>query len=264
MKLSIVTPSYNQGGFIIQAFNSVLNQKLNGCNLEYLVIDNLSHDQTQKIARDFKEKFERASIPFIFVSKPDKGQADAINKGWQQATGDLFAYLNADDYYNPNVLKNVLDFFNKNPQIDWAYGGWNYVNESGKIIKTINSPVYHKAKLLNFCNIGQPSCFFRKKLLDQAGLLNTNLHLALDYDLWLRFANIKPADIIPVNIANLRYHGQAKSSLKTLGHMNESLFVAKKYTKPFSYRRMLQYYFWFRCFILIKLGLDFPSRIQVK
>ena len=179
MKLSIVTPSYNQGKFIKDTFESILNQNAN-FPIEYILVDAVSTDETSKIVEEFAPKFKTKGIEFIFICEKDNGQSDAINKGWHKATGNIITYLNSDDYYEPNVLQKVMEYFVNNTNIKWAYGGWNFVNKDGLLYKSVRPAIFKKQKLLDYCNIGQPSCFFKKELLDEFGMLNEKLHLTMD------------------------------------------------------------------------------------
>lgn len=258
MKLSVVTPSYNQGKFIKDTFESILDQDID-FELEYILVDAVSTDETSKIVEEFSSKFKAKGIDFIYISEKDNGQSDAINKGWRMATGDLVAYLNSDDYYEPNVLQKIKNYFKSNPGVKWAYGGWNLVTKEKEVFLSTSPKKYDKNKLLNYCNIGQPSCLFKKELLNEFGMLDEKLHLAMDYDLWLRFASKYDAGIIDSIISNMRYYNEAKSSSQTKKQLAEILQVGKKYTKPFSFRRFAQYFYYIRGLVAILLKV---SRIQ--
>lgn len=258
MKLSIVTPSYNQGKFIKDTFDSILNQDIN-FELEYILVDAVSTDETPRIVAEFIPKFKAKGIEFIYICEKDKGQSDAINKGWKISTGDLITYLNSDDYYEPNVLQKVADYFENSSEVKWAYGGWNIVTKEKVVFLSARPEKYDKNKLLNYCNIGQPSCFFRKDLLDEFGMLDEKLHFAMDYDLWLRFVSKYDAGIIDGILSNMRYHDEAKSTAQTKKQLAEILQVGKKHTKPFSFRRFAQYFYYIRGMVATILKL---SKIQ--
>jgi len=245
MKLSIITPSYNQGRFIGEALRSILNQDID-FPLEYIIVDAVSTDETKQVVESYSKKFREKGVEFKLICEKDNGQSDAINKGWKMATGDIITYLNSDDYYEPNKLKDVMEYFSKNPSIKWAYGGWNLVTKKSSVFLTLKPKKYNKRKLLNYCNIGQPSCFFRESILKEVGMLNEKLHFAMDYDLWLRFASKYDAGIINSVISNMRYHEDAKSSYQTEKQLKEILRVGGKYTKPLSFQRFAQYFFYAR------------------
>ena len=260
MKISIVTPSYNQGKFIAQTFESVLSQDVS--DIEYIVMDGGSTDSTKSVVKNYAAKFRKKGISFKFISKKDKGQSDAINNGWRMASGDIITYINSDDYYNKNVLKKVTDYFRANPKTMWAYGGWNFVNQNGKLYQAVQPVIYKKQKLLDYCNIGQPSCFFRKELLNKVGLLNEQLHLTMDYDLWLRFATKYPAGVMDFPISNMRYHLEAKSGSRTMEHLFECFSLNKQYSKTYSWQRLRQIFFFVRGFIVILLKRDLTRRVN--
>jgi glycosyltransferase involved in cell wall biosynthesis len=263
MKLSIVTPSYNQGKFIKDTFDSIINQDIN-FELEYILVDAVSTDETPKIVEKFAPKFKSKGIEFIYICEKDKGQSDAINKGWKIATGDIVTYLNSDDYYEPNVLQKVMDYFIDNPNIKWAYGGWNFVNKNGILYKSVQPAIFKKQKLLDYCNIAQPSCFFRKELLGEFGILNEKIHLAMDYDLWLRFTTKYAAGIMNFIISNMRYYPDAKSGSRTMEQLRESFILSKKYSEKFSWQRIRQIYYYLRGFAVILIKKDITRRVNAK
>jgi len=245
MKLSIITPSFNQGQFIRKTFESILNQNIN-FELEYILVDAVSTDETSKIVKEFTPKFKAKNIDFKFICEKDNGQSDAINKGWKMATGDIITYLNSDDFYEPNVLQSVMNYFQNNPKIKWAYGGWKLIDQN-KNVFLINQPKkYIKKSLLFYCNIGQSSCFFRKEMLDELGYLDIDLHLSMDYDLWLRFATKYPAGIIDNILSNMRYHKDAKSMKFTQKQLFENYKIGAKYTRPISWARTMQIFYLIR------------------
>lgn len=262
MKISIITPSYNQGKFIAQTFESILSQGIVG--MEYIVMDGGSTDSTISVIKKYAPLFKQEGILFKYFSEKDNGQSDAINKGWSQALGNIITYINSDDYYEKDALKKILKFFKDNPETMWAYGGWNFVNKTGQMYKSVQPTKFVKQKLLNYCNIGQPSCFFRRKLLKEVGLLNEDLHLTMDYDLWLRFATKYPAGIIDSVVSNMRYYSDAKSGTRTMDHLKEALALSKKYSKPFSLQRVRQLYFFARGYIVILLKRDITHRVGSK
>lgn len=259
--LSIVTPSYNQGSFIEDTFKSILSQKL-GNRLEYILVDAKSTDNTAAVIKQYILKFKKAKIKFKLIREKDKGQSDAINKGWKISTGDILGYLNSDDYYEPNTLLEVLNFFEEHKDTRWAYGGWNYVNKKGTLYRAVQPESFNKGKLLNYCNIGQPSCFFRRSLLKEVGFLNEKLHLSMDYDLWLKFAEKYPAGIINCIISNMRYYSDSKSATKTEAQVREVYNLSKKYSKRFTIKRFIQLFYFLRGLAVIKFSVDINKRIQ--
>lgn len=261
MKLSIVTPSYNQGRFIKKTFESILDQSIN-FELEYFLIDAVSTDETANIVEEFIPKFKAKNIKFTYICEKDTGQSNAINKGWHKATGDLITYINSDDFYEPEVLQKVINYFIDNPKVKWAYGGWNFVNKSGFLYKNVQPTIFKKQNLLDYCNIAQPSCFFRKELLEEFGMLNEELHLTMDYDLWLRFATKYSAGIISLIVSNMRYYPDAKSGARSMEHLKDSFKLCKSYSRKYSLQRLRQIFFFIRGFVVIAIKRDITRRVN--
>lgn len=263
MKISIVTPTYNQAATLRETLDSVLAQGL-GRSLQYIVVDGLSNDTTPAIVDEYAARFRSAGTEFLSIREADSGQADAINKGWKRCTGEILGFLNSDDLFTDGALSRVRDFFSGHPETQWAYGGWNLVDGQGRIHCTIAPARYEKRRLLNYSNIGQPACFFRRRLLDEFGMLDPNLHLAMDYDLWLRFAARYDAGIIPYVLAAMRYHASAKSSQQTRRQLAEILKLGTRYTHPLSWRRLMQYFYYLRGLAVILLRIDISRRIYYR
>ncbi len=262
LTISVITPTFNQAEFIPQTFESVLTQQSPHYNLEYIVYDGGSTDGTKEIAEQYAPLFAKANISFQYTREKDSGQSDAINKGWKEATGDILTYLNSDDYYETGTLEKVASFFKEHPQQLWAYGGFRYVNRYGWEYATVQPEYFSYEKLLDYCPIGQPSCFFRKELLSKVGMLNQKLHLAMDYDLWLRFARKAPAGILYGVLSNMRYYAAAKSGAKSKEHLDEAFALASSYTKAFSRKRVVQWLYYMRGLAVILLGIDITRRVQ--
>jgi len=203
-RISIVTPSYNQGQFIEETIRSILLQGYP--NLEYIVIDGDSSDNSVDIIRKYK--------PWLayWVSEKDKGQTDAINKGWRQSSGKWIAYLNSDDTLEPNTLHRVADAFLRHPT-DFVYGSCYLTDEHSQILKKWHPPQVEVARLA-FGNVfAQQTVFFRRDMLNQLGYLDEQFHFVMDYEYWLR-AILHGATfqrILPPALANFRQWAEAKS-----------------------------------------------------
>ncbi len=202
LKISIITPSFNQGQYIEDTILSVLGQDYS--NLEYLIMDGGSKDQTLDVIKKYEDKIT------YWESKKDKGQSHAINKGLSKATGDIVAWLNSDDMYTDNALKRVANIFLKNPEVDIVYGNvWQcYPKETEKHINKKFNPKH----FLTGVNMHQPSVFWRRKLHDTIGFLDEELYYTMDYDLWLRlFYNYKSYKTETI-LSKFRCHEEAKTS----------------------------------------------------
>lgn len=201
--ISIVTPSYNQAKYLEQTIQSVLRQDYP--QIEYIVIDGASNDGSVEIIKKYQDKLA------YWVSEKDGGQAEAINKGFAKATGEIIAWLNSDDYYLPGTVAAAARIFEEHPDVVLTYGNMLAVDEHGK---TFNALIYKQLTLedlLCFHIIGQPAVFMRTSALKKAGGLNPNFHFLLDHWLWLQLA--KQGKLLHVNQtwAAARYHPEAKN-----------------------------------------------------
>lgn len=204
MNFSIITPSLNQGAYIEETIKSVLGQKK--IHLEYIVIDGKSTDKTLQILEKYKNKL-------IYISEKDNGQSDAINRGLRLATGEIFSWLNSDDWYCKDTLQKVDRYFKNNPDISIVYGDYAIADKNGKIVKVIKEIDFDKDIFLHGVNyICQPTVFFRREIFKKLGGLDENLHLTMDLQYWLRvikmgykFGHIKSC------LAVTRLHPECKS-----------------------------------------------------
>lgn len=208
MKISIVTPSYNQGKFISRTIDSVLSQE-GDFELEYIVMDGSSTDDSVKIIKNYEEKFKSRKILFKWISEKDKGQADAINKGFKIATGDVLAWLNSDDVFYPDALRKIVEVnWNK---YDFCYGRgmWIDINDNDLLLYPTFKPT--KSSLYWRCTLCQPTVFFKKSVWKNLGNLRTDL-IGFDGEYWLRavFANNK-FKFVNSNIAKSRMYKENKS-----------------------------------------------------
>lgn len=177
MKVTIVTPSYNQGKFIRRTIDSVLSQGVG--DLEYIVMDGGSNDETVDILKSYGDKL-------IWKSEKDKGQTDAVNKGIRASHGDIIGWLNSDDIYYPGAVKKVLEVFETHPEVNVVYGNAYHIAEDDSIIEEYYTEDFDYERLKDICFICQPSLFFRKKVVDKYGYLDDKLQYCMDYDYWLR------------------------------------------------------------------------------
>jgi glycosyltransferase involved in cell wall biosynthesis len=232
-KISIITPSYNQGKYIEKTILSVLGQDYQ--DYEYIVMDGGSNDGTIDILKKYGNRLK-------WISEKDKGQSDAINKGLIISKGKIVSYLNADDVLADNTLRFISEFFDRHPGIMWISGGYGIIDENGKKIR--HAITYWKKiwlslhKLLNtgailkiFNYIPQPSTFFRKEVFKKTGLFDTSLEFTMDYDLWLRIIKKYPLKVTYKTLSFFRIHNDAKTVVNVNKSFNESFLVASRYTK---------------------------------
>lgn len=176
LSISVITPSFNQGQFIERTIQSVLTQKV---EVEYMVFDAVSTDNTLDILRKYEPHIK-------WISEPDAGQADAVNKGIRATKGDIIAWINSDDIYLEGALAQVKEFFEQHPAVDVVYGNAWYIDMDDNILDPYATEAWDVEKLKEGCFICQPAAFFRRSVVEQYGLLDANLNYCMDYEFWLR------------------------------------------------------------------------------
>ncbi|MEW6085643.1 MAG: glycosyltransferase family 2 protein [Chloroflexota bacterium] len=213
--VSIITPSFNQARYIEATIRSVLSQDYP--RIEYIIVDGGSTDGTVEIIKKYEGRGERASplqnrAISSWVSEPDKGQTDAINKGFARAQGDILAWINSDDTYEPGAVSAAVKFLQEHLEVGMVYGGCNFINESGRVIGKFNS-AQTDLRLLRrgYVHIPQQAMFFRAELWRQVGPLDPSFYFAMDYDLWTRIAARSQIQYVPQTWANFRLHTSGKT-----------------------------------------------------
>lgn len=226
-KISIITPSFNQGHFIKETIDSVLNQ--NYPNLEYIVMDGGSTDNTVEILKSYGNKI-------TWVSKKDKGQTDAINKGLKKATGDIIAYLNSDDVYLPNTLNTVSEYFVNHQDAFIVTGDYFIIDANGKKIQSYvatykkmlrKNPTIEKLAIANY--IIQPSTFWRKEVFKEVGLFDESLRYCMDFDYWLRTMKLFKLHVLSNHFSLFRIHGESKGGALFVKQFDEEHQVVLKH-----------------------------------
>ena len=202
--VSIVTPSYNQAQFLEETIQSVLAQEYP--SIEYILVDGGSTDGSLEIIQRYEERFE------WWISEPDKGQTDAINKGFLRAHGEILAWLNSDDSYVPGAIAEAVEFLQTHPQVGMVYGDANLVDVQGKVIGQFPARQTNYARLRRgYVHIPQQATFFRANLWKRVGPLDPTFYFTMDYDLWVRLARVSLLHYHPRLWANFRLHGSGKS-----------------------------------------------------
>lgn len=203
--VSIVTPSYNQAQFLEDTIRSVLAQDYP--HLEYILVDGGSSDGSVEIIQRYADRLA------WWVSEPDQGQTDAINKGFARANGQILAWLNSDDTYEPGAVRAAVEFLLAHPEVGMVYGDANYIDETGRVIGRFPAAQTDYSRLLRgYVHIPQQAAFFRADLWRQVGPLDPSFYFAMDYDLWVRLARLAPIRYLPGQVwANFRLQQNAKS-----------------------------------------------------
>jgi len=200
--VSIVTPSFNMGRYIDETILSVLEQDYP--NIEYLVMDGGSTDGTLDILKRYQGRLQ-------YVSEPDRGQTDAINKGFQRTRGSIFTFLNADDTLLPGAVTTAVAALRENPDAGVIYGDAWFIDENGARISAYPVEPFAAEKLARRCFICQPAAFMRREVFASSGMLDPELHFGLDYDLWIRVAQRYSMKKIEGFLATSRLHQASKT-----------------------------------------------------
>jgi glycosyltransferase involved in cell wall biosynthesis len=217
--VSIVTPSLNQATFIEKTILSVLNQDYP--NIEYIVMDGGSTDGTLDILPKYNDDL-------IWVSEPDKGQSDAINKGFQRAHGEIFAWLNCDDTYLPGAVRTAVQFLAEHPDAAMVYGGANFVDDNGELKRRGRAVEFDLNRPCESI-IPQPAAFFRKAAFEEVGRVDINLHYHMDLDLWIKMASKFKMHSIPYALANIRVSLDTKTASMSEQHWKELFLIGQRY-----------------------------------
>lgn len=207
-KISIITPSFNQGHYIEQTILSIISQGYP--NFEYIIIDGGSTDNTVEIIKKYEQYIS------YWVSEPDKGQSDALNKGLSKCTGDIFNWINSDDYLEENALFKVADYFTKNASVDVVCGWCSLFDE-----ETLQENFKHRTEVFPTLEetlveqrINQPASFYKLSVIKSLGGINPQLHYVMDLDLWFRYLAAfgqKAVLLVDDLFAHFRLHHQSKT-----------------------------------------------------
>jgi glycosyltransferase involved in cell wall biosynthesis len=205
MLVSIVTPSFNQARYIDATIRSVLEQDYP--HVEYIIVDGGSTDGTPEVIQKYADRLA------WWVSEPDRGQTDAINKGFARARGEVLAWLNSDDTYQPGALRAAVEALQAHPEAAMVYGDANYIAEDGRVIGRFPAAQTDFRRLRHgYVHIPQQSAFWRAAYWRQVGPLDPSFYFAMDYDLWVRMSALAPLVYVPGQVwANFRLHSGAKT-----------------------------------------------------
>ena len=256
MKVSIVTPSFNQGRFIERTLQSVAGQR--GAEIEHLIFDGGSTDETVEILKCF-------SPPVRWVSEKDKGQSEAVNKGIRAAEGQIIGWLNSDDIFYPDAIARVVKFFDANPEIDVVYGMADHINLDDHVFELYPTEAWDFERLKETCFICQPALFFRRRVIEKHGLLDESLNYCMDYEYWLRLGKAGTRfAYIPEKLAGSRLYVENKTmSARVQVHREINDMLKKMFGRVpdrwlFNYAHVVmerrtsrdKHPYWFRCGLL--------------
>ena len=228
-RISVITPSFNQGPFIEHTIRSVLSQDYP--DLEYVVVDGASNDNTVDILRSYGDRIR-------WISEPDRGQAHAINKGLAMVSGDVIAFLNSDDIYEPLALQRVGEFFAQHPAAHWLTGRCRTIDVDGREIRRpitfyknlwLRLGSYRALKILNY--VSQPATFWTRKVTDTVGEFDESLVYAMDYDYSLRVGRRFRLWVHDDYLAAFRVHPTSKAGSSASAQFDVDLEIVRRYTR---------------------------------
>jgi len=205
-KISIITPSFNQGNYLEETVRSVLLQGYP--NLEYILIDGGSWDKSLEIIKKYS--------PWItyWQSQPDKGQSHALDVGFSLSTGEIMAWINSDDYYQPGALRTIAETFNNHPEPLWVAGIVQMVDANNHVIRHLGEFKRDLELFFVWDFLNQPGIFWHRKLWENARGIDINLQHSMDYDLWFQFLHFQDFPLwVEKHLANFRKYPGSKSSV---------------------------------------------------
>jgi glycosyltransferase involved in cell wall biosynthesis len=223
-RVSIITPSYNQGNFLEETIRSVVDQDYP--NLEYIVIDGGSTDNSIEIIKKYQNRIA------FWISEPDNGQSHAFNKGLQKATGELIGWINSDDVYYPGSIVQASQFFLKNPDTDVVFSDYTFIDHKSRVIRTRKEIPYDYKTYLWTKGCYHANCagFFRRTCFEKFGGLREDLGFGMDYELYLRFGknNCKFSHTNQI-WGGYRLHSMSKTVLSSDSQIRDNDFVFSLY-----------------------------------
>jgi glycosyltransferase involved in cell wall biosynthesis len=228
LKVTVVTPSFNQASFIDQTIRSVVKQDHE--KVEYIVIDGGSTDGSDKIISGYADRLA------YWCCERDNGQSDAIRKGFERATGDILGWLNSDDILLPGALSHVVEFFEKNPEVECLSGGGYYIDAKGAALSTATPGYtlgvncsYNRLRFYEMDGVLQQATFWRRSAYEAVGGIDVSLRFAMDLDLFIRLAKRRPIARTKKLLGCFRLHEDCKSWTIQDVRRTERLILAKRY-----------------------------------
>lgn len=249
MKISVITPSFNQGRFIEKCLASVRDQQ-GDFSVEHIILDNCSTDTTEEALANYQAMPGAVDVR-VFV-EPDGGQTAAINKGFGLAKGDVVCWLNTDEWYEDGALAKVADFFVAHPEVDVVFGDCDFVDSDGELVKRKREFFYSESMLVYYgCFIPSCATFIRRRVIDEGVMLNPEFKVTMDFDWYVRIAKAGYCFAhLPVTLASFTWHENNISSNFVARRKIERRMVQDRYSgvpgpdwfRTFSYGVMLRFW----------------------
>lgn len=241
MLVSIITVVYNRASTVQRAIESVLNQTYN--NIEYIVVDGFSTDGTMEVVNKYKEQIA------VVVSEKDNGMYDALNKGITLASGDVIGILHADDQFADSaVIEQIVQLFQSNKNIDCVYGDVGFVKEGApnKIVRYYSSALFKPGLFIYGFMPAHPTFFCYKKYFKQYGLYRTDMDIAADFDLLVRFLKINNLNsmYLAKMLVKMNLGGKSTNGISSTVKINKEIKqTLKEHKLPSGYLRLYARYF---------------------
>ena len=249
--VSIVTPSYNQAEFIEETILSVQNQTYPF--VEHIIVDGASTDGTVEILKKYGGKYRDR---IIWISKPDNGETEAMNKGIKMARGEIIAFVSSDNTLEPDAVEKVVSFFKEHPEVDMVSGGSKSIDRNGKVLEAHSPPKEFSFKRLilkGSCGISEAATFIKKNVIEEVGGFDEKIKYANDVDLWIRIGMRFNAKTTPHILANVRQNPKATTLRKSKELRAEFRMLSKKYLEPSLWNLILIEYLDIKRFLFHKL-----------
>jgi glycosyltransferase involved in cell wall biosynthesis len=230
--VSVVTPSMNQGAFIEETIRSVLEQDYP--RIEHIVVDGGSSDATLDVLRRYPH--------LRWVSEPDSGQADAVNKGFAMAQGEIFGWLNSDDLYLPGAIASAVRVLLET-ECGLVHGAWRQIDEQGRTIGDVDAVPFDLRRQLDYANlVAQPGALFTRSAFEAVGGLDTSYHYAMDYELFLRIGKRFEVRHVDRVLGAYRYHPASKTVAESEGFVDETFRAARTHGARLRSRMVIDFY----------------------
>jgi len=224
--ITIVTPSFNQSKFLEASIQSVLCQDYP--HIEYIIVDGGSTDNSIDTIRKYENQVTN------WVSEPDTGQSNAINKGFLKASGNILAWLNSDDLLTPSAARVATYYLTKYPHIGVVYGDRLHIDSKGNVVGINQAPAYKKNMFKRNFTLPQETVFFRKEIFERVGGLDESLHFSMDFDLWCKMSKVTHMFHIPAVMGYFREHDTAKSVVVHQSKRSDSLRYRREHEEVYS------------------------------